>query len=108
MNTLTKADLVKNLSEQIGLSKREAKELVEAFFLEISDILSLRGETVRVSGFGNFRLRDKKSRPGRNPQTGQDFLITPRRVVTFRAGQKLKALIETYDGTQSLEPPQDE
>ena len=90
---LTKADLAEHLFNVFGLNKREAKELVELFFEEIRDCLS-HGEVVKLSGFGNFNLRDKSERPGRNPKTGEDVQISPRRVVTFRAGQKLKARVE--------------
>ena len=90
---LTKADIAEQLYEELGLNKREAKEFVETFFGEISDIL-VSGLDVKISGFGNFVLRDKKARPGRNPKTGEDVQISSRRVVTFRAGQKLKARVE--------------
>lgn len=91
---LTKADLAENLFENVGLNKRDAKETVEAFFEEIRKALE-SGEQVKLSGFGNFDLRDKSERPGRNPKTGEDIPITARRVVTFRPGQKLKARVET-------------
>ena len=95
-----RAELVtytQKLFEELGLNKREAKEIVEAFFEEIR--LSLESnEQVKISGFGNFDLRDKSSRPGRNPKTGQDIPISARRVVTFKPGQKLKARVETYAG----------
>ncbi len=90
---LTKAELTELLYEQVGLNKREAKEMVETFFEEISRALE-RGETVKLSGFGNFQLRDKPQRPGRNPRTGEEIPITARRVVTFHASQKLKAMVE--------------
>ena len=97
MGALTKAEMADQLFEELGLNKREAKELVEAFFEEIR--LSLESnEQVKISGFGNFDLRDKRSRPGRNPKTGQDIPISARRVVTFKPGQKLKARVETYAG----------
>jgi integration host factor subunit alpha len=96
---LTKADFAEKLYEDLGLNKREAKELVEIFFEEIKDSLS-KGEQVKLSGFGKFELRDKSSRPGRNPKTGEEIPITARRVVTFRSGQKLKARVETYAGTK--------
>ncbi len=92
-STLTKAELTELLYEQVGLNKREAKEMVETFFEEISRALE-RGEHVKLSGFGNFQLRDKLRRPGRNPRTGEEIPITARRVVTFHASQKLKAMIE--------------
>ena len=97
MGALTKAEMADQLFEELGLNKREAKEIVEAFFEEIR--LSLESnEQVKLSGFGNFDLRDKRSRPGRNPKTGQDIPISARRVVTFKPGQKLKARVETYAG----------
>ncbi len=90
---LTKADMAEQLFEELGLSKRDAKDLVEAFFEEIRCALE-RGDQVKLSGFGNFDLRDKNQRPGRNPKTGEEIPITARRVVTFRPGQKLKARVE--------------
>lgn len=88
--TLTKAELAERLFEHVGLNNREAKDMVEAFFAEISDALE-RGESVKLTGFGNFQLRDKVSRPGRNPKTGVEVNIPGRRVVTFHASQKLKS-----------------
>jgi integration host factor subunit alpha len=99
MAALTKAEMAERLFEELGLNKREAKELVEQLFEEIRGALE-RGEQVKLSGFGNFDLRDKKQRPGRNPKTGQEIPITARRVVTFRPGQKLKARVEAYAGTK--------
>ncbi|MFA6409108.1 MAG: integration host factor subunit alpha [Gammaproteobacteria bacterium] len=96
---LTKADLVDTLSQDVGLNLREAKEIVEIFFEEIRAALS-DGESVKLSGFGNFNLRDKKARPGRNPKTGKDVPISARRVVTFRAGQKLKSRVSQYAGSK--------
>ena len=95
---LTKAELAESLFEELGLNKREAKEIVEMFFEEIRGALE-RGQQVKLSGFGNFDLRDKNERPGRNPKTGEEIPITARRVVTFRPGQKLKAKVEAYAGT---------
>jgi integration host factor subunit alpha len=97
---LTKADLAEKLFEEMGLNKREAKELVESFFEVLRDALE-RGDQVKLSGFGNFTLRDKKQRPGRNPKTGEEIPISSRRVVTFRPGQKLKAKVEAYAGSRS-------
>src|SRR5271156_1807842 len=91
--TLTKAELADLLFEKGGLNKREAKDMVEAFFEEIRGALE-RGERVKLSGFGNFQLRDKPQRPGRNPKTGEAIPITARRVVTFHASQKLKAMVD--------------
>jgi len=89
---LTKADFADQLFDELGLNKREAKDMVELFFEEIKGTLE-QGEPVKISGFGNFALRDKVSRPGRNPKTGEEISITARRVVTFRASQKLKAYL---------------
>ncbi|MBL1377323.1 integration host factor subunit alpha [Zobellella iuensis] len=90
---LTKADIAEHLFTELGISKRDAKEMVEAFFEEIRTALE-QGEQVKISGFGNFELRNKGERPGRNPKTGEDIPISARRVVTFRPGQKLKARVE--------------
>ena len=95
MGALTKADLAERLYQELGLNKREAKELVEMFFEEVRTALEL-GNQVKLSGFGNFDLRDKNQRPGRNPKTGEEIPISARRVVTFRPGQKLKARVKTY------------
>lgn len=94
---LTKADMAEMLFEELGLNKREAKDLVETFFEQIRVALE-NGEQVKLSGFGNFDLRQKKQRPGRNPKTGEEIPITARRVVTFRPGQKLRAKVEAYAG----------
>tara|TARA_B110000240_G_scaffold60661_1_gene69085 strand:- start:338 stop:637 length:300 start_codon:yes stop_codon:yes gene_type:complete len=99
MGALTKADLAEMLFDQLGLNKREAKEIVEMFYGEISTALE-SNDQVKISGFGNFELRDKKSRPGRNPKTGEEIPISARRVVTFKPGQKLKTRVETYAGTK--------
>ena len=95
---LTKADMADRLYEELGLNKREAKELVELFFEEVGGALQ-SGDQVKLSGFGNFDLRNKKERPGRNPKTGEEIPITARRVVTFRPGQKLKTRVEAYAGS---------
>ena len=91
--TLTKSDIVEDLNNEIGLNKREAKELVDLLFDEIKNLLS-EGQEVKLSGFGNFQLRDKSPRPGRNPRTGEDVEISARRVVTFKSGQKLKESVK--------------
>ncbi|HIF53962.1 MAG: integration host factor subunit alpha [Methylococcales bacterium] len=96
---LTKADFSERLFDNLGLNKREAKEMIELFFEEIKGSLE-NGEQVKISGFGKFELRDKNSRPGRNPKTGEEIPITARRVVTFRSGQKLKTRVEQYAGAQ--------
>ncbi|AJP57909.1 integration host factor subunit alpha [Pandoraea faecigallinarum] len=92
--TLTKAELAELLFEHVGLNKREAKDMVEAFFESIRDALE-SGDSVKLSGFGNFQLRDKPQRPGRNPKTGEAIPIAARRVVTFHASQKLKSMVES-------------
>lgn len=100
MVALTKSEMAERLYEELGLNKREAKEIVELFFEEIRS--SLEGnEQVKLSGFGNFDLRDKSQRPGRNPKTGEEIPISARRVVTFRPGQKLKARVESYGDKQA-------
>ena len=93
MGALTKADIINHLFEEIGLNKRESKEIVECFFEEIASSLE-NNVPVKLSGFGNFELRDKKERPGRNPKTGEEIPVSARRVVTFHAGQKLKSKVE--------------
>ncbi|HZP12236.1 MAG TPA: integration host factor subunit alpha [Nevskiaceae bacterium] len=95
---LTKAELAEALFEQLGLNKREAKDFVDLFFEEIRASLE-SGEQVKLSGFGNFELRDKNQRPGRNPKTGEEIPISARRVVTFRPGQKLRLRVETDAGS---------
>ena len=99
MGALTKAQLADRLFEELGLNKREAKEIVELFFDELRSSLE-NNEQVKLSGFGNFDLREKGERPGRNPKTGEEIPISARRVVTFRPGQKLKARVEAYAGNQ--------
>lgn len=94
--TLTKAELAEMLFDRVGLSKREAKDIVDTFFEEIRESLA-KGEPVKLSGFGNFQVRDKPARPGRNPKTGEVIPIAARRVVTFHASQKLKAIVEQGD-----------
>jgi integration host factor subunit alpha len=95
--TMTKAEIADALFERLGLNKREAKDMVDGFFEEICQALE-RGESVKLSGFGNFQLRDKPMRPGRNPKTGEEIAITARRVVTFHASQKLKAAVTRSPG----------
>jgi len=91
--TLTKAELADLLFDRVGLNKREAKDIVDTFFEEIRDALA-SGDAVKLSGFGNFQVRDKPPRPGRNPKTGETIPIAARRVVTFHASQKLKGVVE--------------
>ncbi len=95
---LTKADMAKSLVNELGLNKKEARELVDLYFEELIASLAV-GEQVKLSGFGNFDLRDKNERLGRNPKTGEKVPIPARRVVTFRPGQKLRARVETYGRT---------
>jgi len=92
--TITKSDLVNHLHERLGLNKLESKKLVEIFFEEIKTSL-LNNREVKLSGFGNFKIHSKKERPGRNPKTGEPAIISARKVVTFKAGQKLRKKIET-------------
>ena len=95
MAALTKADLAEMLFDDLGLNKREAREIVEMFYAEIIEALE-KNDNVKISGFGKFELREKKSRPGRNPKTGEEVAISARRVVTFKPGQKLRSRVETY------------
>ncbi|BBL75653.1 integration host factor subunit alpha [Methylomagnum ishizawai] len=93
---LTKADMVEHLSTELGMNKKDAKDLVDQFFEEVKAALA-QGRSVKLSGFGNFDLRDKNQRPGRNPKTGEEIPITARRVVTFKPGQKLKVKVEAFE-----------
>ena len=95
--TITKADIMEHLHNELGLNKSECKILIEDFFNEIKESLK-NGEEVKLSGFGNFELLNKKERPGRNPKTGEEVTISARRGVTFRAGNKLRKKIATFDG----------
>jgi len=104
---LTKADIADRLFEGIGLTKREAKEIVELFYYHIGEALE-NGQQVKLSGFGNFELRDKNERPGRNPKTGEMIPVSARRVVTFHGGQKLKARVEAYAGREAENNETDE
>ncbi len=99
MGALTKADMAEMLFDELGLNKREAKEIVEKFYGEIGLALE-NNDNVKLCGFGNFELRDKNSRPGRNQKTGEEIPIAARRVVTFKPGQKLKSRVENYAGTE--------
>lgn len=96
---LTKAEIVDHLSREIGINKREAKEIVELFFKTICEALT-KGHQVKLSGFGNFTLHDKSERPGRNPKTGEEIPVSARRVATFRSGQKLRARVGKYEGNK--------
>ena len=93
MGALTKAEMAERLHEELGLNKREAKELVELFFEEIRQALELN-EQVKLSGFGVFQVRSKRARMGRNPKTGEAAAIEPRRVIGFRASQVMKARVD--------------
>jgi len=95
---LTRADMAESLFNEMGLNKKEARDLVHLFFQELVASLAV-GQPVKLSGFGNFDLRDKHERPGRNPRTGEKVLITARRVVKFRPGKKLQTRVNAYAGT---------
>jgi integration host factor subunit alpha len=94
--TVTKADIIESVYEKVGFSKKEAAEIVEMVFDTIKETLE-RGEKIKISGFGNFLVRDKKSRVGRNPQTGEEIEISARRVLTFRPSQVLKNALNSAD-----------
>ena len=105
MSTLTKAGLIEAVcANSSGMSKREATEVVEAFFSIIKDTLS-KGETIKIAGFGNFIVRDKNQRVGRNPQTGDEITIAARRVVTFKASDLLKQKLNSDDNAGAAPPP---
>ena len=97
--TITKDSLVEMIHNEVGLNKREAKELIDCFFEQIKASLE-NGNDIKFSGFGNFILRKKSPRPGRNPKTGEEVTISERRVVTFKSGLKLKSKLEAYDGSE--------
>jgi integration host factor subunit alpha len=94
---LTKADMSERLSEEMNLDKQDAKLLVESLFVAMREGLE-QGSHIKISGFGNWELRDKNERPGRNPKTGEEIPITARRVVTYKPGQKLKNRVELFEG----------
>jgi len=100
MSALTKADIADLLVQRKIMQKYDAKKFVDEFFEELRSALE-SGISVKLSGFGNFELRDKAARPGRNPKTGEEIPITPRRVVTFKPGQKLKARVATVESIDS-------
>jgi integration host factor subunit alpha len=89
---MTKADIVEKVSEKSGLSRKESVELVESFFDLMKDTL-IAGENLKISGFGNFEVRQKAERRGRNPQTGEKLVISSRRIISFKASQVLKGLV---------------
>lgn len=93
MSALTKADMVDVLALRLRITRQDARQIVDGFFEQISQSLA-QGKEVKLSGFGNFELKDKKSRPGRNPKTGESIPVEARRVVTFKAGQKFRARVE--------------
>ena len=95
-STVTKADIVEKVYQKIGFSKKEASELVEMVFNSLKNVLC-DGDKVKISGFGNFMVKEKNSRPGRNPQTGDQITISARRVLTFRPSQVLKAMLNGED-----------
>lgn len=95
-STMTKADIVEKVYQKIGFSKKEASELVELVFASLKDVL-VKGDKVKISGFGNFVVRGKNERVGRNPQTGEQIKISARRVLTFRPSQVLKAMLNGED-----------
>lgn len=97
-STMTKADIVEKVYQKIGFSKKEASELVELVFSSLKDVL-VKGDKVKISGFGNFVVRGKNERVGRNPQTGEQIKISARRVLTFRPSQVLKAMLNGEDIT---------
>lgn len=97
-STMTKADIVEKVYQKIGFSKKEASELVELVFSSLKDVLQ-KGDKVKISGFGNFVVREKNERVGRNPQTGEQIKISARRVLTFRPSQVLKAMLNGEDIT---------
>ncbi len=99
---LTKAEMAERLYDEVGLNKREAKEFVDAYFDVLSDTLE-RGVQVKLSGFGNFELRRKNQRPGRNPKTGEEIPISARTVVTFRPGHKLKERVDAHTAAHGAE-----
>lgn len=103
---VTKATLAKNLNEKLGFSNRESRDFIEIFLNEIVGVLE-SGKCVKLSGFGNFMLRDKNARPGRNPRTGEPVCIEPRRVVVFRPGQKLKGRVAFHGGGEQEQFPAD-
>ncbi|MEW6068675.1 MAG: integration host factor subunit alpha [Nitrospirota bacterium] len=93
---MTKADLVDKIFEKIGLSKKEAQEIIEILF-DTMKLVFIEGESIKISGFGTFNVRQKRSRRGRNPKTGDNIEITPRRVISFRPSNLLKSVIEKRD-----------
>ncbi|WP_435979352.1 integration host factor subunit alpha [Psychrobacter sp. DM4] len=95
MSTLTKSDMIEHLMSHLDLTRQEGRCLVENFFDELADNL-IEGREVKLSGFGNFELKDKNSRPGRNPKTGEPVAVSARRVVTFKTGQKFRQKVDEH------------
>ncbi len=95
---MRKADIANEIYEEIGLSKKEAAEIIETILNTVKNVLQ-KGETVKIAGFGNFVVRSKRSRKGRNPKTGEEIGITPRRVVTFRPSQVFKKFVNSDAGS---------
>jgi len=93
---MTKTDLVEKIFEKIGLSKKESQEIIEILFDTMKQTF-IEGESIKISGFGTFNIRQKMSRRGRNPKTGEELEITPRRVITFRVSKQLKSVMEKKD-----------
>ena len=106
-STMTKADIVEKVYSKIGFSKKEASDLVEMVFGTLKDQLT-EGEKVKISGFGNFLVREKNERVGRNPQTGEQIKISARRVLTFRPSQVLKAMLNGEDYAHLTDDEDDE
>lgn len=102
--TLTKAEIADAINEQVGLNKRESKDLIDAFF-DLIRTSVMAGESVKISGFGNFQVRTKAARPGRNPRTGEEIPIASRRVVTFSASQKLRERLTEAMEREKAEMP---
>lgn len=100
---MTKADIIEGVYEKVGFSKKESAEIVELVFDTVKETLE-RGDKIKISGFGNFQVRHKKARVGRNPQTGKEIEISARRVLTFRPSQVLKAALNTADWSKNPTP----
>jgi integration host factor subunit alpha len=99
---MTKADIIEGVYEKVGFSKKESAEIVELVFDTLKETLE-RGDKIKISGFGNFQVRQKKARVGRNPQTGKEIEITARRVLTFRPSQVLKTALNSAEWPEGLD-----
>lgn len=104
---MTKADIIEAIYEKVGFSKKESAEIVELVFDTVKETLE-RGDKIKISGFGNFQVRYKKARVGRNPQTGTEIEISARRVLTFRPSQVLKLALNQGDAELANSLPDDE